>query len=127
MSTPDPREPGPATTGADSPKLTPEALAVIGRARRSFIFSIGLLIVGFIVIGGALVYRASRDQGAAPVAGAARYTAAAVKLPQGAEIVSAVASGGEISVTYRNGAATSLRIFDGATGAILREIPVVTE
>jgi len=89
-------------------------------------FSIGLLIVGFIVIGGALVYRATRDPG--PVAETATaYTAAAVKIPAGAEIIAAVASGGDISVTYRNGSATSLRIFDGKSGAILREIPVVSE
>jgi hypothetical protein len=112
---------------ADEPKLTPEAAAVIGRARRSFMFSIGLLIVGFIVIGGALVYRATRDQGPPAAPAATADAAPAVKLPQGAEIVSAVAAGGEISVTYRNGAATSLRIFDGRTGAILREIPVVSE
>jgi hypothetical protein len=106
--------------------MTPEALAIMSRARKSFVFSIGLLIVGFIVVAGALVYRATRDQGTAPAAGAA-YTAAAVKIPVGAEIVSAVAAGGEISVTYKNGSATSLRIFDGKTGAILREVPVVAE
>jgi hypothetical protein len=117
--------PGPETDVP--PKLTPEASAVIARARRSFMFSIGLLIVGFMVIGGALVYRATRDSGPAPAATVPTYTAAAVKIPAGAEIVSAVASGGDISVTYKNGSATSLRIFDGKSGAILREIPVVSE
>jgi hypothetical protein len=120
MSTPGPEKDDPS-------KLTPEAIAVIGRARRSFIFSIGLLIVGFIVIGGALVYRASRDGSKSPADDGAAYSAAAVKVPSGATIVSAVASGGEISVTYKNGSATSLRIFDGKTGAIIREIPVVGE
>ena len=104
-------------------------MAVITRARRSFMFSIGLLIVGFIVIAGALVYRASRDSGntAAAPTDAGAYAAAAVKIPSGATIVSAVASGGQISVTYKNGSATSIRIFDGRTGAILREVPVVAE
>ena len=121
MSTPGPDRDEPQ-------KLTPEAMAVITRARRSFIFSIGLLVVGFIVIGGALVYRATRDSGstAAPP-GDAAYAAAAVKIPAGATIVSAIASGGQISVTYKNGSATNLRIFDGKTGAILREVPVVSE
>ena len=104
--------------------LTPEARAIIGRARKSFLFSIGLLLVGFIAIGGALVYRASRDDGNGSTSA---YAAAAVKIPQGAEVVSAVAAGGQISVTYKNGSATSLRVFDGKTGAILREIPVVSE
>ena len=119
MSTPDPR-------AAQSDNLTPEAAAVIGRARKSFVFSIGLLIVGFMVIGGALVYRASKDTGA-PVSSDTAYTAPAVKVPAGADIVSAVAAGGTITVTYKNGSATSIRIFDGRTGAIIREIPVVSE
>ena len=102
-------------------------MAVIGRARRSFAFSIGLLIVGFIIIGAALVYRSSRDSGSASVDAGAAYAAAAVKVPAGATIISAVAAGGQISVSYKNGAATSLRIFDGKTGAILREVPLVSE
>jgi len=104
--------------------MTPEAAAIIARARKSFVFTIGLLIVGFIIIAGALVYRASRDSGPAP---AAAYAAAAVKIPTGATVVSAIASGGDITVTYRNGSATSIRIFDGKTGSILREIPIVSE
>lgn len=105
--------------------MTPEARAIIGRARKSFAFSIVLLLVGFIAIGGALVYRASR---ASPeTAPAQNYTAAAVKVPAGAEIVSAVAAGGKISVTYRHGSAVSMRIFDGKTGAVIGEIPVVSE
>jgi len=59
MSTPDPDE-------GDAPKLTPEASAVISRARRSFLLSIGLLVVGFIIIGVALVYRSGRTPEAAP-------------------------------------------------------------
>jgi hypothetical protein len=121
MSTPGPE--------GDETKFSPEAAAIISRARRSFMFSIGLLIVGFIVIGGALVYRATQSSPpAAPVAGgSAAYAAAAVKIPQGATVVSAVASGGEISVTYKNGSATSIRIFDGKTGALVREVPVLSE
>ncbi len=113
----------------ETPELSPEAAAVIARARKSFIFTMGLLIVGFIVIGGALVYRATRDEGtpATSSAGGASYAAAAIKIPAGATIVSAVASDGYLSVTYRNGSAPSLRIFDGKTGAILLEITIVSE
>jgi hypothetical protein len=112
----------------ETPELSPEAAAIIARARKSFMFTMGLLIVGFIVVGGALVYRATRDTGTpAAAAGEASYAAPAVKIPAGATIVSAVASDGTLSVTYRNGSATSLRIFDGKTGAILREIPIVSE
>jgi hypothetical protein len=116
----------PNTPAGDPKELTPEARAIIGRARRSFLFSIGLLIIGFIAIGGALVYRASRDSApAAPVG--ADYVIASLKVPAGAEIVSAVAADGKLTVTYRIGAMTSVRIFDGRSGEMIREIPVVSE
>ena len=109
--------------GNEIKELTPEARAIIGRARRSFLFSIGLLIVGFIAIGAALVYRASQSSGAT----GADYVIAALKVPEGAEIVSAVAADGQLTVTYKLGPMTSVRIFDGKSGDMLREIPVVSE
>lgn len=114
----DPQKPEPQ-------ELSPEARSIIGRARKSFLFSIGLLIVGFIAIAGALVYRASQDGGEAP-SGAA-YIIASMRIPAGAEIISAVAADGQLTVTYRSGAMTSVRIFDGRTGEMVREIPVLSE
>ena len=114
---------------ADAP-LTPEARAIIGRARRSFLFSIGLLIVGFIVIGGALVYKSmqpSSSSTTAPVTSAADYSLASVKVPAGAEVIAASAADGKLTVTFKNGQTTSIRIFDGKTGEMLREVPVVSE
>ena len=111
----------------------------MGRARRSFLFSIGLLLVGFLAVGAGIVYKSTQVPDPPAASGAdyalaavklpsgADYALAAVKLPSGAEIVSAVAADGRVSVTYRNGATTSIRIFDGRTGEILREIPVVSE
>lgn len=107
-----------------TPELTPEARSIIGRARKSFLFSVGLLLVGFIAIGGALVYRASRDEGGGK---GADYMIAAMQVPAGAAVLSAVAAGGQVSVTYKVGSMTSVRIFDGKTGAMLREIPIVSE
>jgi len=116
---------------SDPNTLTPEAVAVLNRVRRSFAISIGLLMVGVLVVAGAFIYRATREDRNAPTTVAATaadsYAAASVKIPAGAEVISSVAAGGEISVTYRNGSAVSLRIFDGKTGAILREVPVVSE
>ena len=83
-------------------------------------------MVGVLVVAGAFIYRATREDGNTPAA-TTGYAAASVKLPAGAQVVSAVAANGEISVTYRNGSAVSLRIFDGKTGAILREVPILTE
>jgi hypothetical protein len=116
----DPQKPQPAE------ELTPEARAIMGRARKSFLFSIGLLIVGFIAIGGALVYRASQSGDGAPTAGS-DYVIAALKIPAGAEIISAVAADGQLTITYRAGPMTSVRIFDGKTGDLVREIPVMSE
>jgi hypothetical protein len=109
----------------ETPELSPEARTIIARARTSFLFSIGLLLLGFIAIGGALVYRASQS-GSTPPTGAA-YVIASMKIPAGAEIISAVAADGQLTVTYKAGPMTSVRIFDGKTGEMLREIPVLSE
>jgi hypothetical protein len=107
--------------------MTPEASAIIARARKSFLFSIGLLIVGFIAIAGALVYRSVNMGGGSSDAGASEYVIAAMKIPSGAEIVSAVAADGKVTVTYKAGLMTSVRIFDGKSGEMIREIPVLSE
>ena len=96
---------------------------MLNRARKSFMVSIGLLVVGLIAIGGALVYRAS--QSASTPGG--DYVIASMKIPLGGEVISAVAAGGQLTLTYRLGAMTSVRIFDGKTGEMVREIPVVSE
>ena len=85
--------------------------------------SIGLLVVGLIAIGGALVYRTSQSSGKA----GGDYVIAALKIPDGGEIVSAVAADGQVTVTYRLGPMTSVRIFAGKSGEMIREIPVVSE
>jgi hypothetical protein len=108
----------------ETPELSAEARTIIGRARKSFLFSIGLLLVGFVAIAGALVFRSTQGGGDA---GASDYVIAAMKIPAGAEIISAVAADGHLTVTYRAGAMTSVRIFDGKTGEMMREIPVLSE
>jgi len=107
--------------------LSPEARALMGRARRSFLFSIGLLLVGLLAVGGAIVYKSAQSSGSAPAVNGADYALAAVKVPSGAQVISAVAAGGQISVTYKNGTTTSIRIFDGKSGELIREVPVLGE
>lgn len=109
----------------ETPELSPEARAVIGRAKRSFLVSIGLLLVGFLAIAGALIYRSTQGNSSAP--SGADYVIASLRIPAGAEIVSAVAADGRLTVTYRAGPLTSVRIFDGRSGEMIREIPVVSE
>lgn len=85
--------------------------------------SVGILLLGFIAIGGALVYRATRDSGGPSTT----YSVEKLALPAGAEILSAVASDGFVTVTYRLGTGTLLRLYDGKTGEMRREIQITTE
>jgi len=107
--------------------LSPEARALIARARRSFLFSIGLLLVGLLAVGGVIVYKSTQSTGTVPATSGADYALAAVKVPSGAQVISAVAADGRISITYKNGSTTSLRIIDGKTGELIREVPVLGE
>lgn len=87
--------------------------------------TMGLLVLGFIAIGAALIYRSANSGGGG--SGGAEYVIAALKIPSGAEVVSAVAADGKVTVTYKAGLMTSVRVFDGKTGEMIREIPIVSE
>jgi hypothetical protein len=100
----------------DAP-LTPEALAIMAKARRSFAISIGVLLLGFMAIGFALVYRAMRDTPPPAVA-------ESVTLPAGAEVVSALVSEGAINVTYTVDGVTTLALFDQGTGELMRAVVI---
>ncbi len=52
---------------------------------------------------------------------------ASLKIPSGAEVISAVAADGKVTLTYKAGLMTSVRVFDGKSGEMIREIPVVSE
>jgi len=107
----------------ETQELSPEARIIIGRARKSFLLSVGLLVVGIFVIGAVLMFRGNGGGGG----NASDYVIASMSIPAGAEIISAVAADGRPTVTYRAGAMTSVRIFDGKTGQMVREIPVLSE
>jgi hypothetical protein len=121
MSAPDPS--AETETAPEAQPLSPEALKLLKRARRGFGVSVGILLLGFIAIGGALVYRATRDSGGPSTT----YSVEKLALPAGAEILSAVASDGFVTVTYRLGTGTLLRLYDGKTGEMRREIQITTE
>ena len=103
--------------------MSDEARAVIGKARRSFGFSMSILILGFMAIVLALVYRATRDGGSI----ADRYVLESIAVPAGADVLSVLPSGDIIALTYVTGGETFLRMVDAKTGAVLREIPVIDE
>ena len=88
---------------------------MLGKARRSFGISIGILLLGFMAIGFALVYRVMRDAPPPPVA-------EAVMLPAGAVVVSALVSDGAINVTYTLDGVTTLALFNQETGELTRSV-----
>ncbi|WP_224703436.1 DUF6476 family protein [Devosia aquimaris] len=92
---------------------------MLGKARRSFGISIGILLLGFMAIGVALVYRVMRDAPPPP-------TAEAIALPAGATVISSQLSDGAINVTYALDGQTVLALFDPATGTLTRSIAITT-
>lgn len=104
-----------------SEELTPEAEAVINRARRSFGVSIMVMLVGFIAVAGALVYRVMQNSGAD------QYQAQSIALPQGAEVRNAVAQSGTITLTLDVDGETIVRIVDAKTGTVLQDIRFTPE
>ncbi|WIY52278.1 hypothetical protein O9Z70_12510 [Devosia sp. YIM 151766] len=115
MSNPDQNPP----QAADN-ELSPEALAMLGKARRSFAISMGILLLGFMAIGFALVYRVMRDS-PPPV------MAETVSIPAGAEVISAINNDGTVQVTYRAGGAVLLSIFNAGTGELVRVVQIGAE
>ena len=90
---------------------------MLGKARRSFGISIGILLLGFMAIGFALVYRVMRD--APPPVIAER-----VVLPAGAEVVSALLNAGVINVTSTVNGVTTLALFDQASGEMTGSVVI---
>ena len=80
----------------------------------------GILLLGFMAIGFALVYRVMRDSPPPAVA-------ESVSIPAGAEVISALSTDGTIQVTFRAGDAVMLNVFDAATGELERSVQIGAE
>jgi len=96
---------------------------VIAKARRLFAMSMGLLLLGFATVMLVLVYRSSQAEGTKDV----HYAAGVLAVPAGAEVLSAVPSEGMFAITYRSEGAVKLRLIDGTTGAVLRDLDFVSQ
>ncbi len=107
----------------ETSELTDEAAKAIGKARRSFSFSMGILLLGFMAIVLALVYRATKDGESA----AEPYALEAIIIPNGAEVISLVPLRDVIAVTYAFEGQTALRMIDAQSGELIKEIPVTGE
>ncbi len=104
-------------------EMSDEARMVIGKARRSFGFSMSIMILGFMAIVLALVYRATRDEQSA----ASRFTLEEVVLPAGSLVRTMVPFDDLIAITFENSGQVTMRMINSATGEVLREIQVVEE
>ncbi|MCZ4273644.1 hypothetical protein [Maritalea porphyrae] len=111
----------PLDANDENNELTPEVEAVINRARRSFGVSVLVLMVGFMAVAGALVYRLNQKSGDDV------YQAQSVGVPQGATIVSAVVQDGLITLTYKLGDVTNIRVVNATSGEVVRDIAIIAE
>lgn len=84
----------------------------------------GLLLAGLIAVGAVIVYKSQPAGGTNSSDKGSEYALAKLQLPAGAEIVSVVAADGVVTVTYKVAGATTVEIFDGKTGALIRSLVV---
>ncbi len=80
----------------------------------------GIMLLGFMAVGFALVYRVMRDSPPPAIA-------EVVTVPAGSEVLSAVNSDGTIQVTYSAGGAVMLSVFDAGTGELMRSVRIEAE
>jgi len=80
----------------------------------------GILLLGFMAIGFALVYRVMRDSPPPAVA-------ETIAIPAGSEVISAVSVDGTIQVTVATGGVTTLNVYDAGTGELERSIAISAE
>ncbi|WP_404402494.1 DUF6476 family protein [Pelagibacterium halotolerans] len=113
----------PEVEDEDDKPLSPEGEAIMAKARRRAAFSMLIMLIGFMAIAGVVVYRLA----AMSVDPAAEYVLDAVPVPADAEVVSSAVQDGLVVVTYVRNGATMIRLYDGETGDIVREIAVVSE
>ena len=82
-----------------------------------------VMTLGFMAIALVVVYRLASmgsDVGQ-------RYALETIALPAGAQVISSQVQDGMVTVTYAVDGAQAIRIFDGETGELAREIAVVAE
>ena len=96
---------------------------MMAKVRRRAAISMIIMLIGFMAIVLVVVYRLVLSGGDA----AEQFQAASIALPAGAQVISAQAEGGLITVTYAAGDEQAIRIFNGETGEMVREIAIVVE
>ena len=82
-----------------------------------------ILLLGFIAVIAAFVYRSYRDADTPDT----RYTLESVGLPAGAALVSTSTAEGLITLTYTLSGKTEIRIVDGQSGEVVGQFEIVSE
>lgn len=95
----------------------------MAKARRRAGFSVLIMLIGFMAIAGVIVYRVSSMSGGVET----RYALEQVSVPAGATLISSQVADGLVTVTYAIDGASGIRVYDGASGELVREIAVVAE
>lgn len=103
--------------------LSPEAEAVMARARRRAGISMLVMLIGFMAVVLVVVYRLVSMSPEL----SERYAMESIALPAGAEVIATQVQDGLVIVTYSAGGGQAIRIFEGKTGEMVREIAVVAE
>ena len=80
----------------------------------------GIMLLGFMAIGFALVYRVMRDSPPPAIA-------AEVTIPAGSEVISAINVDGTVQVTHQLGGAVTLSVFDAGSGELMRSVQIGAE
>ncbi len=111
----------------DIEDLSPDTLALLERAKKRFIFSMSLLFIGIAAVIFAVVMRSDGEPKNDTQGSAANYSAGVLVVPSGAQILSTIPSEGMIAITYEIDKKTTLRLLDGTTGAVIRDIDFVNE
>jgi predicted nucleic acid-binding Zn ribbon protein len=103
--------------------LSPEAEAVMAKARRRAAISMLVMLIGFMAIVLVVVYRLVTMGSDV----SERYGLQSIALPAGAQVIAAQAQDGLLTVTYATDDTQAIRIFDGTTGEMVQEIAIIAE
>ncbi len=95
----------------------------MAKARRRAGLSMLVMMVGFMAVVLVVVYRLATMGGGV----AEQYALEAIALPEGAQVISTQVQDGLVTVSYDAQTGQAIRIFDGASGQLMREIAVTAE
>ena len=95
----------------------------MAKARRRAAISMLVMLIGFMAVVLVVVYRLVTMGSDV----SDRYALQSIALPAGAQVIATQVQDGLLTVTYSAQGAQAIRIFDGETGEMVREIAITTE